>query len=204
MLIPREGFGALGAGKLPLIGVSPLVSGELGLSWKGPAAARKLARIGTLTSVEDHVGLELRFLAEHFPTHRAGGLTGLGVTPDVSVERGLTEVGLATALHCTPQVGLHLQLVSLTQVQLPLPLSLKLGLAFLAREGETPGVKLEVRVEVVDRGEALLTALDVAGEVLLTAVTQLVPVELVPGHEGPAAARLVAVERFNVVMREEM
>ena len=52
--------------------------------------------------------------------------------------------------------------------------------------------------------EALLTALDVAGEVLLTAVTQLVPVELVPGHEGPAASRLVAVERFNVVMRKEV
>ena len=111
MLIPRECLGTLGAGKFPFIGVSPLVPRQFGLSWKAPATARELARIGTFTSVEHHVSLELRFLAEHLPTHRAGGLTGLGVTLDVSVERGLTEISLTTALYSAPQVGLHLLFV---------------------------------------------------------------------------------------------
>jgi len=65
---------------------------------------------------------------------------------DVIVERGPGEVSRLTAGDGTLQVGLHLLLVSLAQVNFSLPLSLELGFTFLAGKREASLMKLQVRV----------------------------------------------------------
>ena len=123
---------------------------------------------------------------------------------DVIVERGPGEVGRLAAGDGTLVVGLQLLLVSLAQVNFSLALSLELCLTFLTGKRETSLMKLQMRVQVVDGGEVLVAALNVAAEIFLTAVTQLVSVQFVPGHKGPATARDVTLEGLDVVMREEM
>ena len=126
------------------------------------------------------------------------------MTLHVTVESDSGEVGLAAARYTAPQVGLHLLLVSLAEVQLSLPLRLKFSLTLLTVESKTPRMELEMRVEVVDCSEVLVAAFDVAAEILFTAMTQFVPVEFVDGDKCPVTARDVALEWFDVVMGEEM
>ena len=120
------------------------------------------------------------------------------------VEGGPGEVSRLTAGHGALEAGLQLLLVSLAQVNFSLALSLKLGLTFLTRKRKTPLMKLEMRVQVVDGGEVLVAAFNIATEIFFTAVTELVSVQFVPGHKAPATARKVTLEGLDVVMREEV
>jgi len=126
------------------------------------------------------------------------------VTLQVTVEGGPGEVSSLAALHSALEAGLYLLLVSLAPVQLSLSLCLKLGLTLLTLKSKTSSMKLEVRVEVVDSGEVLIAALDVAAEIFVTFMAQFVPVQFVPGHECPVTAWYVTLEGFDIVMREEM
>ena len=123
---------------------------------------------------------------------------------DVIGEGGAGEVSRLTARHRTLQVRLQLLFVSLTQVNFSLAFCLKLGLTFLTGKRKAPLMKLEMRVQVVDGGEVLVTALNVATKIFFTAMTELVSVQFVPGHKGPGTARDITLEGFDVVMREEM
>ena len=199
-----ESFLTESAGKPPLVGVCSPVPSQLGLGWKAPAAALVLARVRPLPRVEIVVGRQLTLLGKHLAAHLTCCLTDGGVVLNVVVEGAPGEVSCLTAGDGALQVGLQLLLVLLTPVYFSLSLCLELGLTFLTRKRKTSLVKLQMRVQVVDCSEVLVTALDVTAEILFTAVTQLMSVQFVPGHKGPATARNITLEGFDVVMRKEM
>jgi len=127
---------------------------------------------------------------------------GGSVAPDMGVQGGLGVVGLVTVGQGARQRWSHLMLVFLTYMNLKFPFSLKFTITSNARENKRAVVKFEVRIEIVDCGEFLVTPFHIACEVSILSVTGHVPHQLIFSDKAPGTAWLLALKWFDVIVTQ--